>query len=67
MLAVGLWLRFDPDTADLLAENDAPDHFFIGESQNNVKAHVKCLHNSFCRFHKPKPKYSVMKADLEEF
>jgi len=31
VLAVGLWLRFDPDTANLLAENDAPEHFFIGE------------------------------------
>lgn len=29
VLAVGLWLRFDPNTADLLAENDAPEHFFI--------------------------------------
>uniref|UniRef100_A0A672QK32 Tetraspanin-2-like n=1 Tax=Sinocyclocheilus grahami TaxID=75366 RepID=A0A672QK32_SINGR len=29
VLAVGLWLRFDPDTANLLAENDAPEHFFI--------------------------------------
>ncbi|KAK7145178.1 hypothetical protein R3I94_011317 [Phoxinus phoxinus] len=29
VLAVGLWLRFDPATANLLAENDAPEHFFI--------------------------------------
>ncbi|XP_026122030.1 tetraspanin-2-like [Carassius auratus] len=29
VLAVGLWLRFDPETADLLKENDAPEHFFI--------------------------------------
>ncbi|XP_043097315.1 tetraspanin-2a [Puntigrus tetrazona] len=29
VLAVGLWLRFDPDTDKLLAENDAPEHFFI--------------------------------------
>ncbi|XP_026068881.1 CD81 antigen-like [Carassius auratus] len=29
VLAVGLWLRFDPKTTDLLAENDAPEHFFI--------------------------------------
>ncbi|XP_016338048.1 tetraspanin-2-like [Sinocyclocheilus anshuiensis] len=29
VLAVGLWLRFDPDMTSLLAENDAPEHFFI--------------------------------------
>uniref|UniRef100_A0A9J8B7R9 Tetraspanin n=1 Tax=Cyprinus carpio carpio TaxID=630221 RepID=A0A9J8B7R9_CYPCA len=29
VLAVGLWLRFDPDTTNLLDENDAPEHFFI--------------------------------------
>uniref|UniRef100_A0A673M1R3 Tetraspanin 2a n=1 Tax=Sinocyclocheilus rhinocerous TaxID=307959 RepID=A0A673M1R3_9TELE len=29
VLAVGLWLRFDPDMTNLLAENDAPEHFFI--------------------------------------
>ncbi|XP_067228949.1 tetraspanin-2a [Chanodichthys erythropterus] len=29
VLAVGLWLRFDPDTANLLAESDAPYNFFI--------------------------------------
>ncbi|KAK2889529.1 hypothetical protein QQF64_028295 [Cirrhinus molitorella] len=29
VLAVGLWLRFDPDTDNLLAKNDAPEHFFI--------------------------------------
>uniref|UniRef100_A0A8C2HJ18 Tetraspanin 2a n=1 Tax=Cyprinus carpio TaxID=7962 RepID=A0A8C2HJ18_CYPCA len=29
VLAVGLWLRFDPETVSLLAENDAPEHFFI--------------------------------------
>ncbi|XP_073708753.1 tetraspanin-2a [Garra rufa] len=29
VLAVGLWLRFDPDTANLLGESDAPEHFFI--------------------------------------
>ncbi len=52
VLAVGLWLRFDPDTANLLAESDAPEHFFIGELEKNVKALIKCFHNSFCRFHK---------------
>lgn len=52
VLAVGLWLRFDPDTANLLAESDAPEHFFIGELEKNVKMFiVRCLHNSFCRFH----------------
>ncbi|XP_056316450.1 tetraspanin-2a [Danio aesculapii] len=29
VLAVGLWLRFDPDTTSLLSENDAPENFFI--------------------------------------
>ncbi|XP_036390156.1 CD9 antigen-like [Megalops cyprinoides] len=30
VLAVGLWLRFDPDTVLLLNEEGAPDTFFIG-------------------------------------
>lgn len=30
MLAVGLWLRFDPETVELLAGDEAPDTFFIG-------------------------------------
>lgn len=50
VLAVGLWLRFDPDTANLLAENDAPEHFFIGELQIFFEAHSKCLRNSFVGF-----------------
>ncbi|XP_077582256.1 tetraspanin-2a [Stigmatopora nigra] len=29
VLAVGLWLRFDPETVELLTGNDAPDTFFI--------------------------------------
>ncbi|RXN09004.1 tetraspanin-2-like protein [Labeo rohita] len=29
VLAVGLWLRFDPNTDKLLTQNDAPEHFFI--------------------------------------
>ncbi|XP_012691731.1 tetraspanin-2a [Clupea harengus] len=29
VLAVGLWLRFDPDTSSLLNEEGAPDTFFI--------------------------------------
>ncbi|XP_049588569.1 tetraspanin-2a [Syngnathus scovelli] len=29
VLAVGLWLRFDPDTVELLTGNNAPDTFFI--------------------------------------
>ncbi|XP_067316436.1 tetraspanin-2a [Pseudorasbora parva] len=29
VLAVGLWLRFDPNTSKLLSENDAPEQFFI--------------------------------------
>lgn len=30
VLAVGLWLRFDPETVELLTGNGAPDTFFIG-------------------------------------
>ncbi|XP_051997072.1 tetraspanin-2-like [Xyrauchen texanus] len=29
VLAVGLWLRFDPDTTSLLGENGAPENLFI--------------------------------------
>ncbi|XP_029358743.1 tetraspanin-2a [Echeneis naucrates] len=29
VLAVGLWLRFDPETVDLLMDDDAPESFFI--------------------------------------
>lgn len=29
VLAVGLWLRFDPDTVELLTGDEAPDTFFI--------------------------------------
>ncbi|XP_071398416.1 tetraspanin-2a [Centroberyx affinis] len=29
VLAVGLWLRFDPDTVQLLTGDDAPETFFI--------------------------------------
>ncbi|XP_077428439.1 tetraspanin-2a [Vanacampus margaritifer] len=29
VLAVGLWLRFDPETVELLTGNEAPDTFFI--------------------------------------
>ncbi|XP_051931246.1 tetraspanin-2a [Hippocampus zosterae] len=29
VLAVGLWLRFDPETVELLTGNNAPDTFFI--------------------------------------
>lgn len=31
VLAVGLWLRFDPETVSLLNVDKAPDTFFIGE------------------------------------
>ena len=31
VLAVGLWLRFDPETVSLLNGDGAPDTFFIGE------------------------------------
>ena len=31
VLAVGLWLRFDPETVALLNGDGAPDTFFYGE------------------------------------
>lgn len=33
VLAVGLWLRFDPETVSLLSGSRAPDTFFLGEYQ----------------------------------
>lgn len=30
VLAVGLWLRFDPGTVELLTGDGAPETFFIG-------------------------------------
>lgn len=33
VLAVGLWLRFDPNTVDLLTGDGAPYTFFIGMSE----------------------------------
>lgn len=38
VLAVGLWLRFDPETVSLLNGDKAPDTFFIGE----YHTHVSC-------------------------
>lgn len=38
VLAVGLWLRFDPETVSLLNGEKAPDTFFIGE----YHTHVNC-------------------------
>ena len=35
VLAVGLWLRFDPETVSLLNGDKAPDTFFIGEYSNS--------------------------------
>lgn len=34
VLAVGLWLRFDPETVSLLDADKAPDTFFLGECQS---------------------------------
>ena len=31
VLAVGLWLRLDPEVVSLLSDEGAPDTFFIGE------------------------------------
>lgn len=36
VLAVGLWLRFDPETVSLLNGDKAPDTFFIGEYLTHV-------------------------------
>lgn len=36
VLAVGLWLRFDPETVSLLNGDKAPDTFFIGEYHTDV-------------------------------
>lgn len=36
VLAVGLWLRFDPETVSLLNGDKAPDTFFIGECYTHM-------------------------------
>lgn len=36
VLAVGLWLRFDPETVSLLNGDEAPDTFFLGEYHTHV-------------------------------
>lgn len=41
VLAVGLWLRFDPETVSLLNGDKAPDTFFIGEYKRHVSG---CSH-----------------------
>lgn len=41
VLAVGLWLRFDPDTVELLTGDSAPDTFFIGTS--HLTSHPQIL------------------------
>lgn len=38
VLAVGLWLRFDPETVSLLNGDKAPDTFFIGEYHSTPPA-----------------------------
>jgi len=40
VLAVGLWLRFDPETVSLLNGDGAPDTFFIGEQQQQQQQTV---------------------------
>lgn len=45
VLAVGLWLRFDPETVSLLNGDKAPDTFFIGEYHNNehtITVYTQC-------------------------
>lgn len=39
VLAVGLWLRFDPETVSLLSGDKAPDTFFIGEFHMHIAVH----------------------------
>lgn len=54
VLAVGLWLRFDPETVSLLNGDKAPDTFFIGEQHSTPQpisansAHVQkyALHHT---------------------
>ncbi|MED6274345.1 cd81 antigen [Characodon lateralis] len=36
VLAVGLWLRFDPETVSLLSGSKAPDTFFLGECKSKT-------------------------------
>lgn len=40
VLAVGLWLRFDPETVSLLNGDKAPDTFFIGEYHARVRCNT---------------------------
>lgn len=42
VLAVGLWLRFDPETVSLLNDDKAPDTFFIGERHNTIRTVEVC-------------------------
>lgn len=44
VLAVGLWLRFDPETVSLLNGDKAPDTFFIGEYQSEAGVQKNKLH-----------------------
>lgn len=44
VLAVGLWLRFDPETVELLTGDGAPDTFFIGTCSPH--SHLTCRLNS---------------------
>lgn len=38
VLAVGLWLRFDPETVELLTGDRAPGTFFIGRCSRSLTA-----------------------------
>lgn len=44
MLAVGLWLRFDPGTVELLTGDGAPETFFIGV-YDATNTHTRMMNN----------------------
>lgn len=46
VLAVGLWLRFDPETVELLTGDGAPDTFFIGTC--SLHTHTFTDHEIWC-------------------
>ena len=40
VLAVGLWLMFDPDTTQLLTGDGAPDTFFLGDHTHTLSQYT---------------------------
>ncbi len=69
VLAVGLWLRFDPNTANLLAENDALSTSSLVSWKRTLKptSHVYItVFVGFINLYKAKPYYRVRNADFQE-